>query len=38
MGNVEEVAQLANYLCSDAASFISGNDYPIDGGFINLSH
>jgi NAD(P)-dependent dehydrogenase (short-subunit alcohol dehydrogenase family) len=38
MGNVEEIAQLANYLCSDAASFISGNDYPIDGGFINLSH
>jgi 2-keto-3-deoxy-L-fuconate dehydrogenase len=38
MGHVEEIAQLANYLCSDAASFISGNDYPIDGGFINLSH
>lgn len=38
MGNVTEVAQLALYLCSDAASFISGNDYPIDGGFINLSH
>ncbi len=38
MGHVEEIAQLANYLCSNAASFISGNDYPIDGGFINLSH
>ena len=38
MGTVTEVAQLALYLCSDAASFISGNDYPIDGGFIHLSH
>lgn len=38
MGHVTEIAQLALYLCSDAASFISGNDYPIDGGFIHLSH
>lgn len=36
MGTVEEVAKLALYLCSDAASFISGNDYPIDGGFLHL--
>jgi len=38
MAHVTEIAQLALYLCSDAASFISGNDYPIDGGFIHLSH
>jgi 2-keto-3-deoxy-L-fuconate dehydrogenase len=36
MGKPEEVAALALYLCSDAASFITGCDYPLDGGFINL--
>jgi NAD(P)-dependent dehydrogenase (short-subunit alcohol dehydrogenase family) len=36
MGKPEEVAQLALYLCSDAASFITGCDYPIDGGWCNL--
>jgi 2-keto-3-deoxy-L-fuconate dehydrogenase len=25
------------YLCSDEASFITGADFPIDGGFIKLS-
>jgi NAD(P)-dependent dehydrogenase (short-subunit alcohol dehydrogenase family) len=38
MGTVEEVAQLALYLCSDAATFLSGNDYPIDGGYLHLNH
>jgi 2-keto-3-deoxy-L-fuconate dehydrogenase len=38
MGTVEEVAQLALYLSSDAAAFISGNDYPIDGGYLHLNH
>jgi NAD(P)-dependent dehydrogenase (short-subunit alcohol dehydrogenase family) len=38
MGNVEEIASLALYLCSDEASFITGNDYPIDGGFIKLNN
>lgn len=38
MGNVEEIAALALYLCSDEASFITGNDYPIDGGFIKLNN
>jgi NAD(P)-dependent dehydrogenase (short-subunit alcohol dehydrogenase family) len=38
MGKVEEIAALALYLCSDEASFITGNDYPIDGGFIKLNN
>ncbi|MCP4977468.1 MAG: glucose 1-dehydrogenase [Maribacter sp.] len=37
MGKPEEVANLALYLCSDEASFITGTDFPIDGGFIKLS-
>jgi 2-keto-3-deoxy-L-fuconate dehydrogenase len=36
MGEPEEVASLALFLCSDAASFITGVDYPVDGGFMNL--
>jgi 2-keto-3-deoxy-L-fuconate dehydrogenase len=36
MGKPEEVALLALFLCSDAASFITGVDYPLDGGFMNL--
>ena len=36
MGKPEEVASLALFLCSDDAGFITGNDYPIDGGFIKL--
>jgi 2-keto-3-deoxy-L-fuconate dehydrogenase len=36
MAQPEEVAALALYLCSDEASFITGADYPIDGGFLNL--
>jgi NAD(P)-dependent dehydrogenase (short-subunit alcohol dehydrogenase family) len=38
MAKPEEVAQLALYLCSDEASFITGTDYPIDGGFIKLNN
>ena len=37
MGTPEEVANLAIYLCSDEASFITGTDFPIDGGFIKLN-
>lgn len=37
MGKPEEVAELALFLCSDKASFITGTDYPIDGGFIKLN-
>jgi 2-keto-3-deoxy-L-fuconate dehydrogenase len=36
MGEPEEVAALALFLCSDEAAFITGVDYPIDGGFLNL--
>lgn len=34
MGSPEEVAALALYLCSDEASFITGQAYPIDGGVL----
>jgi len=36
MGSAEEVAALALYLCSDEASFITGQAYPIDGGVLTL--
>ncbi len=36
MGASREVAALALFLCSEEASFITGVDYPLDGGFINL--
>ena len=32
----DEIADLALFLCSDAASFITGCNYPIDGGFVTL--
>jgi len=38
MGKPEEIAALALYLCSDEAGFITGCDYPIDGGFIKLNN
>ena len=34
MGTPEEVACLALYLCSDEASFVTGQAYPIDGGVL----
>ena len=37
MGTPEEIAALALYLSSDEAGFITGTDYPIDGGFIKLN-
>lgn len=36
MAEPAEVASLALFLCSDEASFITGADYPLDGGFCNL--
>lgn len=38
MGKPEEVATLALFLSSDESSFITGSDYPIDGGFIKLNN
>jgi 2-keto-3-deoxy-L-fuconate dehydrogenase len=38
MGSVDEVAALALYLCSEEAGFITGNDYPLDGGFVKLNN
>jgi NAD(P)-dependent dehydrogenase (short-subunit alcohol dehydrogenase family) len=32
----EEIAALALFICSDEASFITGVDYPVDGGFLKL--
>jgi 2-keto-3-deoxy-L-fuconate dehydrogenase len=37
MGKPEEIAALALYLCSDEAAFVTGTDYPIDGGYLKLS-
>lgn len=36
MGTPDEVANLALYLCSDEASFVTGAAYPIDGGVTAL--
>jgi len=37
MGTPEEVASIILFLCSDEASFITGCDYPVDGGFTKLN-
>lgn len=36
MGKPQEVADLVLYLCSDEAAFLTGTDFPIDGGYIKL--
>jgi NAD(P)-dependent dehydrogenase (short-subunit alcohol dehydrogenase family) len=36
MAEPDEVASLALFLCCDEAGFITGVDYPLDGGFVNL--
>ena len=36
MGEPSEIAALALYLCCDASGFITGTNYPIDGGYVNL--
>ena len=38
MGQPKEIAALALFLCSDEATFITGTDFPIDGGFIKLNN
>lgn len=37
MARPEEIAALALYLCSNEAGFVTGGDYPIDGGFLRLN-
>lgn len=36
MAEPDDVASLALFLCSDEARFITGTDYPLDGGYFNL--
>ena len=36
MGKPSEIAEVALFLCSDAAAFITGSNYAIDGGFVSL--
>jgi len=38
MAEPNEIGYLALYLCSDEAGFITGCDYPIDGGFTRLNN
>lgn len=37
MGKPDEIAHLLVYLASEEASFITGSDFPIDGGFLTLN-
>ena len=37
MGKPIEIAHQVLYLCSDEASFITGSDYAIDGGYVTLN-
>lgn len=37
MGEPAEIAALALYLSADESSFVTGTDFPIDGGFIKLN-
>jgi NAD(P)-dependent dehydrogenase (short-subunit alcohol dehydrogenase family) len=37
-GDPEEVARPILFLCSDDASFITGTDLPVDGGYLGMGH
>ena len=34
LGKPEEIAEAVVWLCSDAASFVTGHALPVDGGFV----
>ena len=36
MARPDEVAKVAAFLCSDDSAFLTGCDYPVDGGFLNV--
>jgi len=38
MGSADEVAGMVAYLCSDEAAFITGSNFPLDGGFVTLNN
>ena len=38
MGTPDEIAALVAYLCSDEAAFVTGSNFPIDGGFVALNN
>ena len=38
MARPKEIAALALYLSSDAARFVNGAAYPIDGGIVGVDH
>lgn len=38
MGEVDEISGLIAYLCSDEAAFITGSNFPVDGGFVTLNN
>ena len=38
MGSPEEVASVVAYLCSPQAAFITGSNFPVDGGFVTLNN
>ena len=37
MGTPDEIAALVAYLCSYEAAFVTGSNFPIDGGFVTLN-
>ncbi len=38
MGTPDEIAALVAYLCSDEAAFVTGSNFPIDGGFVSMNN